>query len=271
MTIEYPRDICKNEVKQEDRSVQCDLCNKWNRIGCVGINSAHYEKLQNDTKPWYCPNCSNELPFSDMRDKDLNKIHIQSTPQTYFTNVPNKKKKGLMNKFQELNSLFDQSENTISCDFYDFSLLHLNISLLSCHMNDLVNFLALLNTKLDVICIPETRVSHKNLILSCQVITYERRYADLQICYPKELLSVSIDLMIPHNRSYILGTIYKHPSFKHFKFNNKYMEELLTVITHKNKNCVLTGDFSINLLKHARSADVSKFLANLLSHISCPK
>ena len=82
-----------------------------------------------------------------------------------------------MHKFQQLNNLFDQSENTISCDYYDlkdfqeikikqqdFSLLHLNISSLSCHINDLVNFLALLNTKFDVICITETRLSHKNPI-----------------------------------------------------------------------------------------------------------
>ena len=82
-----------------------------------------------------------------------------------------------MHKFQQLNNLFDQSENTISCDYYDlkdfqeikikqqdFSLLHLNISSLSCHINDLVDFLALLNTKFDVICITETRLSHKNPI-----------------------------------------------------------------------------------------------------------
>ena len=56
-----------------------------------------------------------------------------------------------MHKFQQLNNLFDQSENTISCDYYDlkdfqkikikqqdFSLLHLNISSLSCHINDLI-------------------------------------------------------------------------------------------------------------------------------------
>ena len=45
MTIEYPRGICKNE------EIQCDLCNKWSHIECVGISSAYYEKLQNDTKP----------------------------------------------------------------------------------------------------------------------------------------------------------------------------------------------------------------------------
>ena len=120
MTIEYPCGICKNEVKRHDKAVQCDLCNKWYHIGCVGTSSAYYEKLENDTKQWYCPNCSKELPFSDVRDKDPhNTIHVQSTPQTHFTNVPNKKSKGLMHKFEQLNNLFDQSENTVSCDYYD--------------------------------------------------------------------------------------------------------------------------------------------------------
>ena len=80
-----------------------------------------------------------------------------------------------MHKFQQLKSLFDQSEKTISCDYYDlndfqkikikqqdFSFLYLNISLLSCHINDLVNFFPLLNTKFDVICITEMRLSYKS-------------------------------------------------------------------------------------------------------------
>ena len=61
MAIEYLCNICKNEVKNNDKSVLCDLCNKWNHIECVGIDSAYYEKLQKDTKRWYCPNCSREL------------------------------------------------------------------------------------------------------------------------------------------------------------------------------------------------------------------
>ena len=85
------------------------------------------------------------------------------------------------------------------------------------------------------------------------------------MCCPKELESVLIEVMIPNKQSCILGTIYKHPSMKHFKFNNEHIEELLRVITHENKNCSLTDDFNLNLLKHAKSPGVSKFLENLLS------
>ena len=174
-----------------------------------------------------------------------------------------------MHKFQQLNNIFDQSENTISCDYYDlkdfqkirikqqdFSLLHLNISSLSFHIKYLVNFLALLNTKFDVICITE---SHKNLLTTnielpgysiektpsessaggsliyiSQNLSYKRQ-TDLQICCSKELKSVYIEVIIRNKQSCILGTIYKHPSMKHFKFNNEYMEVLLRVIMHTKK------------------------------------
>ena len=58
MTIEYTYGICKNEVKQDDKSVRYDLCNKRNYNECVNISSVCYEKLQNDTKPRYSPNFS---------------------------------------------------------------------------------------------------------------------------------------------------------------------------------------------------------------------
>ena len=53
---------------------------------------------------------------------------------------------------------------------------------------------------------------------------------------------------------------------KHFKFNDEYIKELLRVITPENKYCILNGDPNLNLLKHAKSAGVSKLLKNLLSN-----
>ena len=84
-----------------------------------------------------------------MREKELrNTMHVQSTPQTHLINAPNKKSEGFTHKFQQLNNLFDQSENTKSYDYYDlkdfkkikikqqhFSLLHLIISSLSARLS----------------------------------------------------------------------------------------------------------------------------------------
>ena len=93
MIIEYPCGICKNGVNQNDKSVQCVLCNKWNYIECVGLSSAYSEKIKNVIKPWYCSSCSKELDFSyDL----VNIIHVQSTLLMHFTNVTNKKSKELL-------------------------------------------------------------------------------------------------------------------------------------------------------------------------------
>ena len=78
--------------------------------------------------------------------------------------------------FREMNQIFYQSDNLISCDYYaipefkkvkireqqDLSILHLNISSISAHINDLRNFLNLVDQKIDIICIPESRFSAKN-------------------------------------------------------------------------------------------------------------
>ena len=62
-----------------------------------------------------------------------------------------------------MNQIFDQSDNLINCDYYDIpefkkmkiieqkdlSIFHLNISSISSHINDLRNFLNLINQKID--------------------------------------------------------------------------------------------------------------------------
>ena len=44
----------------------------------------------------------------------------------------------------------------------DFSLLHLNISSLSAHINELKAFLSQVDTKFGIICISKSRISKKN-------------------------------------------------------------------------------------------------------------
>ena len=80
----------------------------------------------------------------------------------------NKKTKEFLKKFREMSQIFEQSENPLSCGFYDISdfkrlkikkqqdlsILHLNIL-------DLRIFLNLAHLKFDIICISENRISVK--------------------------------------------------------------------------------------------------------------
>ena len=72
---------------------------------------------------------------------------------------------------------------------------------------------------------------------------------DLQIYSVKELESIFIKIIIPNKPSLILGAIYKRPSMKPYKFNNEFLEPLLSKIKAEGKAKFLAGDFSFNLIK----------------------
>ena len=80
----------------------------------------------------------------------------------------------MMSHFKQVNQLFDQSENSISCDYYDIddlnkivinqsdlTVIHLNISSLVLHIDKVKLFLSLIKTKFDQICIFKKRTPKK--------------------------------------------------------------------------------------------------------------
>ena len=166
--------MCSDEVGDNDDSVQCDLCNKWNHTRCLNIDAEQYEKLKKDPLPWYCPNCAMEIPFSTLSKKGLKTVLFEGSSKTLpksFSKPFHKKTTEKLKSFRGVSQLFDQSENSVSCDYYtpyelnkikvkqeDLSVLHLNISSLSAHIDDLKNFLSELRIKFDIICISESRI-----------------------------------------------------------------------------------------------------------------
>ena len=57
---------------------------------------------------------------------------------------------------------FPEFKNMKTREKQDSSILHLNISSISAHINDLRNFLNLADQKIDIICISESRISTKS-------------------------------------------------------------------------------------------------------------
>ena len=71
MTQEYPCRVCRDEIANEDSSIQCDLCDQQNHIDCIEISIRKYENLKSDSSPWYYPICLSEFPFFQRNDKEL--------------------------------------------------------------------------------------------------------------------------------------------------------------------------------------------------------
>ena len=178
MTNNFPCGLCSDEVGDNDDLVQCDLCNKGNHTRYLNISAEQYEKLKKDPLPWYCPNCAMRMPFLTLSNKGLTTVPFGDPSKTLgksFSKPFEKKITEKLKTFCEVSQLFDQSENWVSCDYYtpyelnkikaeheDLSILHLNISSLSAHIDDLKSFLSEIRIKFDKIYIFESRLPQKD-------------------------------------------------------------------------------------------------------------
>ena len=85
----------------------------------------------------------------------------------------------MMKRFSQIDQIFDDYENVISCDYYSIDEInkfntdkhklykpHLNIYSLSLHTGDLKNILSLLTAKVDILCISVDRISQNNLVIT---------------------------------------------------------------------------------------------------------
>ena len=310
--------ICINEVKDNDPAVLCNLCGKWVHTASIGIEETQYENLKRSPLPWYCPYCIIEFPFSSVNNKYLHSLALSGGPtniKSCFTygKKNQQKTKEFLKKFREMNQIFDQSNNLTSCDYYDIpefkkmkirgqqdlSMLHLNISSISAHINNLSNFINLVDQKIDITCISESRISIKNpqttnidlpgsntgqtptessaggaLIYISESLSYKPQ-KDFHIYCEKELESVFIELLIPNKKNHLFGVIYKHPTMKYRKFNNDFMNTLFDKLTKEDKLSVISCDFNFNLINYTQNRGLNQFLENILSnnfipHITLP-
>ena len=137
MTEHYPCRVCTLEVEDDDKSVQCDLCDRWIHIKCAKINHQKYEKLLKDPLASYCLDWKTEISFPTLSNKDSKDfLCLETIPQPSRKSYKNRAKKltNMMSHFKQVNQLFDQSENSISCDYYDidgFSKIVIKVILLS--------------------------------------------------------------------------------------------------------------------------------------------
>ena len=183
MAEQYSCRVCKLEVNDNDDSVHCDLYGRWNHINCVEINKQKYEKMKKYPLPRYCPACMSEIPFSQINNKEIiNLLYPKNTLQQPLQIIKksNKEIKDLMAWFKQVNDL-DLSENLTSCDNYDvndisklkinendLSVIHLNISSLPLHINELKLFLSFFKYKFDIISLSESSRITENRITEKQ-------------------------------------------------------------------------------------------------------
>ena len=70
-------------------------------------------------------------------------------------------------------------------------------------------------------------------------------------------------------KNLIVSCVYKHPSICIQNFSELHLNPVLQKVTFENKQCVLMGDFNVDVLK-TDSHNNSEFYNNLSSHFLTP-
>ena len=153
--------------------------------------------------------------------------------------------------------------------------MHLNISSLPCHIDELTNLLNELNTNFKVIVgITESRLTtKKDEINSIELSNYNIEHTptkydeggvllfiskqlnyknsnDLKMYQDKTLEYVFVEIISKTQKNTIVGCIYKHPKLSTSDFTNIFLQPLLDKLSYETKNIILQGDFNIDLLHY---------------------
>ena len=179
-----------------------------------------------------------------------------------------------------------------------FGFIHINIASLNKHIDDLKLILSMLTHEIDVIGISEHKIQKDNdkpavnikipgyqeflfqpietthggtgFYLKDQIDYIQR--TDLDFNSVGDFESLFVEIKFPKKKNLVIGCIYRHPTSKIpiQEFNQCFVEPLLQKINSENKQCILMGDFNIDLLKCESHEDSNAFLNNLSSSFFTP-
>ena len=253
--------------------------------------------LKQDESPWSCIKCTENIFPLIQADPPANNHNHLATKQQEIINA--------------LNEITDDPENIPSSKYYtpdefnenvtfstkDFLLLHLNISSLSFHYEDLHNFLVNMPTKPSIFGISESKLKKGNPpLINISLPSYNIEHTDtesasggtllyiskslnyincqdLNLYKTKELEMTFIEVILPKRKiNLVVGTIYCHPCMDADEVNTQYLPKLLSNISKeiKQKDFVLMGDFNIDLLNYISDNKVAVFLDKMYSSSLLP-
>ena len=176
--------------------------------------------------------------------------------------------------YYDINELNSVTRKSKSEQHEIMSFLHMNISSLLFHFDELYALLSELNHSPDIIAIFESRLKSSTQSIvkinlenycvehtptessNCDTLLYIKNDIscklrnDVKIYKRKELESISIEIINKTSKNTIVGCIYKQPTLSISEFNDTYIKDLLVKTNSENKEIILMGDFNINLLNY---------------------
>ena len=155
--VKYMYLVFNITVTKNHKAVQYNHCDRWVHIACNYLNVYTYRKLQKDKSPWYCLCCLiEEMQFCSLKNEHLQKpIHIKIILSPYKKIITNAIRQ---NEIIDKKLLRKANNKFFTSDEFNHALkdlvnrkytlyMHLNISPLSYHHQELFNLLSNMKTK----------------------------------------------------------------------------------------------------------------------------
>ena len=278
---------CRKPVQKNNALIQCSLCNKFFHSKCSKITFNEFARMFS----WECTSCCSKiLPFSSLEREDLcATLQAKDIPfGDHITHNPSFRIQSLLDDIRDHNNYhsFDYVCDLTNSKYYtpseflaskfskdSFSMFHINIASLSCHIDDLKSLLHFLDHPFDIIAVTETKIKEDDAPLSNISIEgynfvntptktdfggvglFVKK--DLSI-KPRDDLCFSIHSVFESHfveiesdvsKNLLIGGIYRHhTSISNFlsEFSGKILQK---ISSEKNKVCALLGDLNIDLLQ----------------------
>ena len=172
--------------------------------------------------------------------------------------------------------------------------MHFNISSISYHHLELYNLLFNVKIKSNIIGIFETRLQRgkqPTTNISLPNYVYEHTptesgkrgtllYIDKNVKYKlhngltiyekKMVESTFIEILNKKQKNMIIGCVYKHPKHEVSDFTNNFITPLLDKLSNENKDIMIMGDFTINLINYNDDKNTGNFLDTMFSQSFLP-
>ena len=89
---------------------------------------------------------------------------------------------------------------------------------------------------------------------------------------PSHFEAKFVEIVLKDRKNLVVGCIYRHPSsdITLTDFAEKYLEPILHKVSKEKKECVLMGDFNVDLLKSTGDNAASMFYNSLSSYFYTP-
>ena len=310
-----PCGTCSKSISKSQKLIKCTVCQKDHHIKCNDLSDNDIVVIQKKKSEWKCIICVltynlKHIPFTSLQNSEIVNLNQSDTMKFLETFPPN----NIINVTDEISSIKPTDINELpsnsSSKYYSndqvkkvkldrkFNIFHSNLNGLESKLDNLQQFIASLNNKLDIITLSETSEQEDTgFIGNIEIEGYKLEhhsptktskggtaiYVDNRMntlkrddltASSKEFESSWIEIKNKKSRNIIVGCIYRHPHNNFTEFF-EFLEQCLIKISKENKEIYVSGDFNFDLLHMESNPDTQSFhnlfsSYGLLPHITQP-